>query len=300
MIDDLGREIEDRVYNQRDMVTGCWCSTNAPGGVAEKTVEYLSGTDPYGKTIVFCETIDHAERMRSALVNEVAMRLPAEAGNTSKCVVRITGDNDEGKRGARRLHPSRTALPIHRHHVEAVDDRRGCQDLQAHRAGPAHRVDDRVQADSWGAATRIHEDAGQALVHHHGLQKATELFADPAFDGEPVVVYEPGGGEPPVPPDDETGEGGDDEDLTGDPDPPPGGTTRYVISGVPGMVVAERVQYYGNDGRLITESLTEYTREAVREKYATLADFLRRWTGSDRKAAVVDEPPRARGSVRGG
>ena len=123
------------------------------------------------------------------------------------------------------------------------------------------------------------------------FRKATELFADPAFDGEPVVVHEPGGGEPPLPPDDDTGEGGDgdDEDPIGDPDPPPGGTTRYVISGVPVMVVAERVQYYGNDGRLITESLTEYTREAVREKYATLADFLRRWTASDRKAAVIDE-----------
>ena len=140
-----------------------------------------------------------------------------------------------------------------------------------------------------GRGTRIHEDAGKLWFTIMDFRKATELFADPAFDGEPVVVYEPGGGEPPVPPDDETGEGGDDGGPIGDPDPPPGGTTRYVISGVPVMVVAERVQYYGNDGRLITESLTEYTREAVREKYATLADFLRRWTGSDRKAAVVDE-----------
>ena len=142
-----------------------------------------------------------------------------------------------------------------------------------------------------GRGARIHEDAGKLWFTIMDFRKATELFADPAFDGEPVVVHEPGGDEPPLPPDDDTGEGegGDDKGLIGDPDPPPGGTTRYVISGVPVMVVAERVQYYGNDGRLITESLTEYTREAVREKYATLADFLRRWTASDRKAAVIDE-----------
>ena len=149
-----------------------------------------------------------------------------------------------------------------------------------------------------GRGTRIHEDAGKLWFTVMDFRKATERFADPAFDGEPVVVYEPGGDEAPVPPDDAedgTGEGGDDMGdggRIGDPgpdDPPPGGATRYVISGVPVMVVAERVQYYGNDGRLITESLTDYTREAVRGKYATLADFLRRWAGSERKAAVVDE-----------
>ena len=140
-----------------------------------------------------------------------------------------------------------------------------------------------------GRGTRIHEDAGKLWFTIMDFRKATELFADPAFDGEPVVVYEPGSGEPPIPPDDETGDSEDDGTPIGGPDPPPKGTTRYVISDVPVMVVAERAQYYGNDGRLITESLAEYTRDAVREKYATLADFLRRWAGSDRKAAVVDE-----------
>ena len=312
MIDDLGREVEDRVYNQRDMDRALVLNERTRK-VAGKIVEYLSGSDPWGKTIVFCENVDHAERIRSALVNEMAKRLPvqigdrqparignrlpAEAGNPSKCVVRITGDNDEGKRALDDfVHPER------RYPVIATTSKLLTTGVDA-RTCKLIVLDQRIESmiefkQIVGRGTRIHEDAGKLWFTVMDFRKATERFADPAFDGEPVVVYEPGVGEAPVPPDDAedgTGEGGDDEgdgDRIGDPgpdDPPPGGATRYVISGVPVMVVAERVQYYGNDGRLITESLTDYTREAVRGKYATLADFLRRWAGSERKAAVVDE-----------
>src|SRR5262249_53892923 len=96
MRDDLGQDIEDRVYNQRDMDREL-VLRHRTELVAAKVVEYLVGTDPYGKTIVFCEDIDHAERMRSALVNEVARQIPAEANNTSKCVVRITGGPEGGQ-----------------------------------------------------------------------------------------------------------------------------------------------------------------------------------------------------------
>ena len=98
---------------------------------------------------------------------------------------------------------------------------------------------------------------------------------------------------------DEDTDGGDDGTLIGDPGPPTGGATRYVISGFEVTVVAERVQYYCKDGRLITESLTDYTREAVKEKYATLTDFLRR--GGPRAAGRRRWPTNFanKGSVRG-
>ena len=86
MTDDLGQEIEDRVYNQSDM-DRVLVLNERTRRVAEKIVAYMLETDPYGKTIVFCENIDHAERMRSALVNEIAKCLPQEAGNASKFVV---------------------------------------------------------------------------------------------------------------------------------------------------------------------------------------------------------------------
>jgi type I restriction enzyme R subunit len=55
------------------------------------------------------------------------------------------------------------------------------------------------------------------------------------------------------------------------------------------QVIAERVQYYGPEGKLITESLKDYTRKAVRKDYSTLDQFLKRWTSAERKAAVIKE-----------
>jgi type I restriction enzyme, R subunit len=74
-------------------------------------------------------------------------------------------------------------------------------------------------------------------------------------------------------------------------DPPPGGGRRvkYVVNDVPVWVVAERVQYYGDDGKLITESLKDYTRKAVLREYASLDEFLTRWNAAEQKKAIIDE-----------
>ena len=151
-----------------------------------------------------------------------------------------------------------------------------------------------------GRGTRIQEDFGKLFFTILDFRKATELFADPTFDGDPVQIYQPGPDDPPVPPD-----GPDGGPSPGDPadphppDPPDGSCgkgdgsggkrLKYVVDDVPVYVVAERVQYYGKDGKLITESLREYARNAVREEFATLGDFLRSWSETDRKQALVDE-----------
>jgi type I restriction enzyme R subunit len=150
-----------------------------------------------------------------------------------------------------------------------------------------------------GRGTRINEDYGKYYFTILDFKKATELFADPAFDGDPVVIYEPGEGDTVVPPD----EGGE-EDPTGggeviDPTWPDeggdegggggNGRRRYVVSGVPVMVVSERVQYYGADGKLITESLRDYTRKKVTREFASLDEFLRTWGAAEKKEAVIRE-----------
>lgn len=126
------------------------------------------------------------------------------------------------------------------------------------------------------------------------FKKATELFARPDFDGDPVQIFEPKGDEPPIPPD-EPGLPGEGEPIP-PPEPPlppdePGEKRiKYVIGGeVTVYVVAERIQYYGPDGKLITESLKDYTRRAVRKEYASLEDFLRRWSSADKKQALIEE-----------
>ncbi|MBI1948139.1 MAG: DEAD/DEAH box helicase family protein [Deltaproteobacteria bacterium] len=279
MKDDLGQEIEDRIYNQRD-IDKVLVLNQRTRLVAKKVMDYLLGTDPYGKTIVFCEDIDHAERMRSALVNEVTQRLPKEAANADKYVVRITGDSAEGKQA---LDPF--IHPEERYPVIATTSKLLTTGVDA-KTCKLIVLDQRIESmiefkQTVGRGTRIHEDTGKLWFTIMDFKKATELFADPDFDGEPVVVYEPGSQSSPVPPDLPGDEAKEivDQDVR----------TKYVVSGVGAKVVAERVQYYGKDGKLITESLTDYTKKTVKERYAGLDDWLRRWTAADRKQAVVDE-----------
>jgi type I restriction enzyme R subunit len=141
-----------------------------------------------------------------------------------------------------------------------------------------------------GRGTRINEDFDKYYFTILDFKKATELFADPAFDGEPVQIYEPAEGEPPVPPD----EPGDDDTVAADEQDDGAGVdggrrVKYVVNDVPVYVIAERVQYYAADGKLITESLKDYTGAAVRQQYASLDAFLTRWSKAAQKQAIIHE-----------
>jgi type I restriction enzyme R subunit len=90
--DKVGLEIEDRIYNQSDYDRTLVLEQRTQL-VARKVSQFLKETDRHDKTIVFCEDIEHAERMRQALVNENADL----SGANRRYVMRITGDNPEGK-----------------------------------------------------------------------------------------------------------------------------------------------------------------------------------------------------------
>ena len=278
MQDDLGQDIEDRIYNQRDMDRVLVLNQRTKL-VAEKVVAYMRKTDPYGKTIVFCENIDHACRMRRALINEVGDKYPDERTNLSKFVVQITGDNDEGKLALDDfIHPER------RYPVIATTSKLLSTGVDA-KTCKLIVLDQTIQSmiefkQIIGRGTRIHEEAGKLWFTVMDFKKATELFADPDFDGEPEIIIDWSGG----------GNGGESEPPEPPPDPPPDeGATRYVINDLPVSVVAERVQYLDPHGNLITESLTDYSKKTVHEKYATLEEFLQEWESTDRKKAILDE-----------
>ena len=143
-----------------------------------------------------------------------------------------------------------------------------------------------------GRGTRIREEYDKYFFTIMDFKKATELFADPDFDGDPVQIYEPKEGEPPVPPDDDQ-EPGQDGVIPGTPpvsDPPSGGKrVKYVIGDVPVMIVAERVQYYGANGKLITESIRDYTRNSVLQQFRSLDVFLSAWSQAEQKSAILAE-----------
>lgn len=293
--DKHGELIEDRIYNQKDFDRTLVLEKRTEL-VARKITDYLIATDPWAKTIVFCEDIDHAERMRQALVN----LNPDRVKENRKYVMRITGDEQEGK-----AELDNFIDPESRYPVIATTSKLMTTGVDAQTCKLVV-LDQRIQSMTEfkqiiGRGTRINEDYGKFWFTIMDFKKATELFADPAFDGDPVQVFEPASGESPVPPDEEEdAASAADSEAFGDDSPDdvaPDGTVtegsrriKYVVGGeVTVYVVAERVQYYGPDGKLITESLKDYTRNAVRRNYASLDAFLNRWNAAERKQALFDE-----------
>jgi len=307
-LDKHGLLIEDRVYNQKDFDRTLVLDQRTDL-VARKVTEFLKATDRYAKTIVFCEDIDHAERMRIALVNHNS----DIAAVNRKYVMRITGDNDEGKAELDNFISPEERFPVIATTSKLLStgvDAQTCKLIV---------LDQRIQSMTdfkqiIGRGTRINEDYDKLSFTIMDFKKATELFADPDFDGDPVQIYEPAPDDPIVPPDAEPG--GDepavgDEEVPGDtgengPDGPPAGgdggdggdggggggggpRVKYVVNDVPVWVVAERIQYYGNDGRLITESLRDYTRKTVRADFASLDVFLQHWTAAEQKQVIIEE-----------
>jgi type I restriction enzyme R subunit len=289
--DKYGQEIEDRIYNQRDYDRTLVLEQRTQL-VAHKVTEFLKATDRMSKTIVFCEDIEHAERMRRALVNEN----PDLSAQNRRYVMQITGDNNEGKAELDNFIDPYSPYPVVVTTSKLLTtgvDAQTCKVVV---------LDQNIRSMTEfkqiiGRGTRIHEDQKKYFFTILDFRKATELFADPEFDGRPLQVYSPGEEDSLVPPD----EGGPAEgEPTDDPglddevhfpalDREEGGRVKYVVGDVPVYVVSERVQYYGKDGKLITESLKSYTRRAVREEYASLDAFLKQWATADRKQAIIDE-----------
>lgn len=292
--DKYGQPIEDRIYNQRDFDKTLVLEerTNL---VAQKVSEFLKRTDRYAKTIVFCEDIDHAARMRQALINQNSDMV----SQNDKYVMQITGDNEEGKKELDNF-----IFPESRYPVIATTSKLMTTGVDAQTC-KLIVLDQRILSMTEfkqiiGRGTRINEAYGKYFFTILDFKKATELFADPDFDGDPVQIYVPKPGEPPVPPEGDAPEGdtpgtdmddGDGPDVWpgNGPDEPPAKVRKYYVADVEVKVIAERVQYFDVNGKLITESLKEYTRKALFKEFRSLDDFLQKWQNAERKQAIIKE-----------
>jgi len=302
MTDKYGNEIEDRIYNQKDFDRSLVLEKRTEM-VARKISEFLKQTNRYDKTIVFCDNIDHAERMRQALVNENA----DIAAENPKYVMRITGDNEEGK-----MELDNFIFPESKYPVIATTSKLMTTGVDAQTC-KLIVLDQRIQSMTEfkqiiGRGTRINEDYGKYYFTIMDFKKATELFADPDFDGDPVQIYEPKGKDDyPIPPDDfEKEENGNIEysineqnsvtSFVSEEGTQSFATTeegrkikKFYVSDVPVTVAAERVQYFDANGKLITESLKDYTRKALYKEFSSLDDFLNRWNHTEKKQTIIEE-----------
>lgn len=292
-IDKLGQVVDQRQYNTKDFDRNLVLERRTRL-VAGKVWEYLKATDPMAKTIVFCDDQDHAERMRQELVNII----PAAASNR-RYVTRITGDDNEGKAQLSYFIDNDEPYPVIATTSRLLStgvDAKTCKLIV---------LDKNIESMTEfkqiiGRGSRLREDYQKLYFTIMDFKGATRLFADPDFDGEPVVIYEPQPDEPVVPP----------ETLTqGEPEPPSYGTqgshpprgdaqggegrTKYVIDDVNVRVAVERSQYLDAEGKLITEDyrvlLKDDIRKTLQAEFGSLTEFLRRWNSAERKQAVLDE-----------
>ena len=288
--DKTGTVIPDRIYNQKDFDRELVLEKRTLL-VAKKVTEFLQlSGDRFAKTIVFCEDIDHAERMRQALANENADLV----AQNHRYVMRITGDEPEGKAELDNFINPEAKYPVIATTSKLLTtgvDAQTCKLIV---------IDQNLQSVAEfkqiiGRGTRVREDFGKLYFTIMDFRKVTELFARPEFDGDPVVIYEPKEGESPVPPDEAV------LPQTGIVEEPPSSgfalsdgsghspRQKYVVDNVAVTVVAEQVQYYDEGGKLVTESLRDYTRKRIRKAYASLDTFLKSWSKAEQKAAIISE-----------
>ena len=238
--------------------------------------------------------------MRRALINENA----EEVKKNGRYVMRITGDDTEGTDQLSNFIDPESRYPVivtTSRLLSTGVDAQTCRLIVLDREVGSMTEFKQIL----GRGTRIHEDTKKFFFTLIDFRKATNHFADPDFDGPPLQIYEPGENDPVAPPDDggpEPAEPGDD-DLLGpddggvvivDPIPPAGGDgdgrpRKYYVDNKPVTVLAERVEYLDENGKLVTESLRDYSKKTLRHRFASLNEFLSDWNSADRKQAIIDE-----------
>lgn len=278
MVDDLGKGIEDRTYNQKDM-DRILVLNQRTKLVANRVMQLLKATDPFAKTIIFCEDIDHAERMRKAIVNAAGQL----AIDNPKYVMRITGDSVEGKAELDNFIDPESTYPVIATTSELMStgvDAKTCKIIVLDKNINSMTMFKQII----GRGTRIDEEQNKYYFTIMDFKKATELFRDDDFDGPPIVIYEPGDNDPPEPPDPPPPY---DDDPPFDP-PETGENKKVYISGVSARIIAERIEYLGPDGTLITESYRDFTRKQIKSEFASLDEFLQRWNTAAKKQAILE------------
>ena len=307
--DKHGELIEDRIYNQKDFDRTLVIDERTEL-VAQTITSYLERTDPMAKTIVFCNDIDHAERMRRALIN----CNPEQVKKNEKYVMKITGDDELGKAQLDNFINPKKPYPVIATTSELMTtgvDAQTCKLIV---------LDQNIKSMTKfkqviGRGTRINDKYGKLWFTILDFKKATELFADESFDGIPerIMTVTPSQINEGSVELDEVVDGESDAELDivngtdlayttqsdnggfdlgvgmGDDMSVSEPAKKYHVKGVSVKVMAQRIQYYDTDGKLVTESFQDYTRKTFTKQFASLDEFTKRWNDTERKQTIIDE-----------
>ncbi|MBD3288279.1 DEAD/DEAH box helicase, partial [candidate division KSB1 bacterium] len=299
-----GNLVEDRIYNTKDYDRNLVIDPRTEL-VAKKVTEFLNKTNRFDKTIIFCVDIEHAERMRQAIANLNSDLVQ----NNHKYVMRITGDDNEGKRELDNFINPEETYPVIATTSKLMTtgvDAQTCKLIV---------LDTNIQSMTEfkqiiGRGTRINEEFDKTFFTIMDFRNVTDLFADPAFDGEPIMIKEVDANEEltdedinpeehDVIIDEESGQeidfGSDTTVRYDEPQIISGGNIvaepkrKVYVAGVNVSILNERVQFLDGDGKLITESLKDYTKRNILKTYRSLDEFLTTWHSAEKKKALIDE-----------
>ena len=294
-IDKYGNEVPDEEFNTKDFDKKIVVDERTEL-VAKRITEYLKKNNRFDKTIVFCVDIDHANRMRQALVNENADMV----AQNSKYVMKITGDDNEGKKELYNFTNAEETYPVIATTSKLMTtgvDAKTCKLIVLE-----SNINSMTEFKQIiGRGTRLRPEFGKYYFTIMDFRGVTRLFEDKEFDGEPVQIKDVKETEE-MPAEEQTKEEIVDiiDEISKEEtvvDIPPNidltdietPTRKFYVNGVEVVQVGERVQYYGKDGKLITESLVDYTKKNLKEQFATMNDFIKKWSEADKKSAIIEE-----------
>lgn len=275
-----GNLIEDRIYNNTDYDYNIVIEDRIRE-VAHEITCYLKNTDRMAKTIVFCADEEHADRMRTALVNE----------NSDMCrknpdyVVRITGSDPYGQSKLDYFISVASKYPVIATTSKLLSTGVDCKMVKL------IVLDQRINSMTEfkqivGRGTRIREKDGKTHFTIMDFRNITRLFADPDWDG-PIEVDESYGKQKPKP----YPEYKDDPTIIHEPDPKPRPNPKPIVDkdGCRVEVINKVVSVYDANGKLLrTESITDYTRKNINDTYVNLDDFINHWNAAEKKAEITD------------
>lgn len=273
-----GNLIEDRIYNNTDYDYNIIIEDRIRE-VAHEITNYLKNTNRMAKTIVFCADEDHADRMRTALVNE----------NSDMCkknpdyVVRITGSDSYGQSKLDYFISVSSKYPVIATTSKLLSTGVDCKMVKL------IVLDQRINSMTEfkqivGRGTRIREKEGKTYFTIMDFRNITRLFADPDWDG-PIEINEgyTRGGAKPYP------EHEEEPFVVNEPAPERMPKPIVDKNGCAVKIVNKVVSVYDADGKLLrTESITDYTRKNINDTYVNLDDFINHWNAAERKAEITD------------
>ncbi len=284
--DIYGNEIEDKIYDIKDFDKSIIID-NRTKVVAKRITEFLKEVDRFAKTIVFCVDIEHAERMRQALINENSDMVRED----SRYIMRITGDNEEGKKQLDYFIDAESKYPVIVTTSKLLTTGVDCKTCRL------IVLDNNINSMTEfkqiiGRGTRIQVEYKKEYFTIMDFRNASKHFADSEFDGEPIQIKEISENEPIA---DETEE---EIDEYGDMDFGDFKSAyeidgekkyKYRVNDIEIKILSETVQYIGANGKLITENIIDYSKKNILGEYATLESFINAWNKEDRKRAIIEE-----------